>query len=52
MPAEQAGLERARAVESWIARVRLVAVVFAVLEVEETADRGSVLTLELPLVRD
>jgi signal transduction histidine kinase len=33
MPAEQAGLERARAVESWIARVRLVAVVLAALEV-------------------
>jgi Histidine kinase-, DNA gyrase B-, and HSP90-like ATPase len=33
MPAERAGLERAGAVESWIARVRLVAVVFAALEV-------------------
>ena len=44
--------ETVLAIESWIARVRLAAVVFAVLEVDSAPDRGSVFRLVLPLTPD
>jgi hypothetical protein len=53
MSAEPGSLARAREIEVWIARVRLLAVLFAGLEVGLLTDSapayGSVFTLELPL---